>query len=119
MHLEIHYKSNVSPVLEGGTMPIADHVENEKKVRTSINVPAPLYEEVRSFVEKRVSPAESLNSFIVAAILAYVKLIRRKQIDAQFAAMAEDSDYQKEAKLIAEEFTQSDWEAFETVERDS
>jgi hypothetical protein len=32
--------------------------------------------------------------------------------------MAEDADYQKEAKLIAEEFGQSDWEAFELIERE-
>jgi hypothetical protein len=90
-----------------------------KKVRTSVSIPEPLYEEARSLVDKRVSPADSINSFVVAAILAYVKLIRRRQIDAQFAAMAEDSDYQKETRLIAEEFSQSDWEAFQSVEQDS
>jgi hypothetical protein len=59
-----------------------------------------------------------LNSFFVAAVHAYVKLIRRKQIDARFAAMAEDRDYQEEAKLISVEFSQSDWEAFERIEKD-
>ncbi len=43
---------------------------------------------------------------------------RRKQIDAAFAGIAEDADYQKEAKLIAEEFSQSDWEALEISEKD-
>lgn len=95
------------------------HVVKVKKVRTSVSIPEPLYEEARSLVDKRVSPADSINSFVVAAILAYVKLIRRRQIDAQFAAMAEDSDYQKETRLIAEEFSQSDWEAFQSVEQDS
>ncbi len=98
-------------------MPVAKHVE--KKVRTSVSLPEPLYQEARSCVDKGVSPADSINSFFVAAILAYVKLIKRKQIDAKFAAMAADSDYQKEAKLIAEEFSQSDWEAFESVEKDA
>jgi hypothetical protein len=36
----------------------------------------------------------------------------RQQIDAAFAGMATDADYQQEAKLIAEEFAYSDWEAF-------
>ena len=97
-------------------MPIAERVE--KKVRTTVSLPESLYEEARSFVIKKVSPAESLNSFFVAAVHAYIKLIRRKQIDAKFAAMAEDSDYREEAKLISEEFSQSDWEAFERVEMD-
>jgi hypothetical protein len=91
----------------------------EKKVRTSVSLPEPLYHEARSCVDKGVSSADSINSFFVAAIRAYVKLIKRKQIDAKFAAMAEDSDYQKEARLIAEEFSQSDWEAFESVEKDA
>lgn len=98
-------------------MPVADHVE--KKVRTSVSLPEPLYQEARSCVDEGVSPADSINSFFVAAIRAYVKLIKRKQIDAKFAAMAEDSQYQKQAKLIAEEFSQSDWEAFDSVEKDS
>jgi hypothetical protein len=42
-----------------------------------------------------------------------MKLSNRKQTDATFARMAEDAGYQKEAKLVAEEFSQSDWEAFE------
>ncbi len=70
-------------------------------------------------MECLVSPSDSINSFFVAAILAYVKFIKRKQIDVKFAGMSEDSDYQKESKLISEEFSQSDWEAFERVEKDA
>jgi hypothetical protein len=115
----MHFTRGVSTggVFGGSSMPVAEHVE--KKVRTSVSLPEPLYQEARSCVDKGVSPADSINSFIVAAILAYVKLIKRKQIDAKFAAMAEDSDYQKQAKLITEEFSQSDWEAFESVEKDA
>lgn len=97
-------------------MPVAERLE--KKVRTTVSLPESLYEEARSFVNKKVSPAESLNSFFVAAVHAYVKLIRRKQIDARFAGMAEDSGYQEEARVISEEFSQSDWEAFERIEKD-
>ena len=97
-------------------MPVAERVE--KKVRTTVSLPESLFEEARTFVRERVGPAETMNSFFVAAVHAYVKLIRRKQIDAKFSTMAEDRDYQKEAKLISEEFSQSDWEAFERVEKD-
>jgi len=48
----------------------------------------------------------------VAAIRTYLKMHERQQIDAAFAGMATDADYQQEAKLIAEEFAYSDWEAF-------
>jgi len=45
-----------------------------------------------------------------------LKMRRRKEIDAAFAGMAEDADYQKEAKLIAEEFAHRDWEALRLKE---
>ena len=89
------------------------------RVRATVRMPRPLYDEARDFVEKEVSPANNINDFFVAAICAYVKLLRRKQIDAAFGRMAEDVNYQREAMLISEEFSQSDWEAFEIVERDS
>ncbi len=89
-----------------------------KKVRTTVRLPQPLYDAAREFVQKDVSSAETINDFFVAAICAYVKMWKRKQIDAAFAGMAEDADYQKEAKLIAEEFSASDWEALEITERD-
>jgi hypothetical protein len=49
-------------------------------------------------------------------ITAYLKMYKRRQIDAMFAHMAEDADYQKEASLLAEEFAQSDWEALQLGE---
>lgn len=88
-----------------------------RKVRTTVRLPRPLYDEARKFVDK--SPAENINDFFVTAICAYVKLLRRKQIDAEFAKMAEDVNYQTEARLIDEEFSQSDWEALELGERDA
>jgi len=89
-----------------------------KRVRATVRLPRPLYEEARKYVDRELVPAENINDFFVAAIYAYVKLVRRRQIDADFARMAEDADYQKEAKLIAEEFSPSDWEAFELTERE-
>jgi len=91
---------------------------SEKKVRTTVTLPKKVYDEARSCVDKNVGPAETIGAFFTAAIVAYLKLLRRKQIDAKFALMAEDSEYQKHAKLISEEFSQSDWEAFESVEKD-
>lgn len=96
-------------------MPLSERTE---RVRTTVRLPRSLYEEARKLVERELVSAETINDFFVAAILAYVKLLRRKQMDADFARMAEDADYQKEARLIAEEFSTSDWETFQMAEKD-
>jgi len=90
-----------------------------ERVRATVRMPRLLYNEARDFVEKEVSPAENINDFFVAAICAYVNLLKRKQIDARFSKMADDVNYQKEAMLISEEFSESDWETLELVERES
>jgi ribosomal silencing factor RsfS len=82
-------------------------------------LPRPVYEEAKRIVEKEkggAGPVVSMNDLIVLAIRAYVKTYKRRQIDAMFAHMAEDADYQKEAKLLAEEFSESDWEALQIGE---
>lgn len=99
---------------EGGSMPAV--ISSAKRVRTTVRLPRPLYDEARKFVD--CSPAENINDFFVTAICNYVKMLRRKQIDAAFAGMAEDADYLKESKLIEEDFSPSDWEAFEISEKD-
>ncbi|HEY5175049.1 MAG TPA: hypothetical protein VII95_05735 [Terriglobales bacterium] len=93
----------------------------KKETRTTtVRLPRPVYDQVRSVVEKEkgISGSASLNDFFVAAIKAYLRMYRRHQIDAAFAGMAEDTAYQKEAKLIAEEFEHSDWEALRLEEKD-
>jgi len=90
----------------------------KKRVRTTVRMPVKLYDEARKFVDRDLVSADNINDFFVAAICAYVKLLHRKQIDAKFAKMAEDVDYQKDAKLIDEEFGPADWEAFELTERE-
>jgi hypothetical protein len=79
---------------------------------TTLRLPRPVYDQAKSFVDsERAATRVTLNEFFVAAIQAYLKLYRRRQIDAAFASMAEDANYQKEARLLAEEFEESDWEA--------
>ncbi len=95
-------------------MPVS--ATTSEKVRTTVRLPRPLYDEARRIIER--DETETINDFFVAAICTYVKLLRRKQIDAAFSRMAEDVHYQEEAKLIDEEFAQSDWDAFELGEKD-
>lgn len=90
-----------------------------RRIRTTVRLPRPLYEQARKFVDRNLVSADNINDFFVAAISAYVKLLERKEIDARFAKIADDADFQREAKLIAEEFGQSDWESFELAERET
>jgi hypothetical protein len=78
------------------------------RVRATVRLPRLLYDEVRSFVAKGRSSSGSLNDFFLASVRAYVSLLKRRQIDADFAGMAGDADFQKEAALIAGEFSPSD-----------
>ena len=94
-------------------MPVMEHPE---KVRTTVRVPKPLYEEAQQFVQRQDNALSTINDFVIAAIWAYVKLMKRKQIDAAFARISEDADYQKQASLIAEEFSQSDWDTLASLD---
>lgn len=93
---------------------MAPAIASRETRATTVRIPRPVYDQAKHFVDsERTNSATfvSLNDFFVTAIQAYVKLYRRRLIDASFVAMAEDADYQKEARLLAEEFEDSDWEA--------
>jgi len=83
------------------------------RVQTTIRLPRGLYEKAKSLVGERDLDVGTLNELVVAALSAYITMARRRQIDQAFAAMAEDTDYQKEARMIAADFEESDWEALE------
>ncbi|HMD97792.1 MAG TPA: hypothetical protein VKM93_10755 [Terriglobia bacterium] len=85
------------------------------KVQKTVRIPKRLYEEAEQLV-RRSSRRESINEFIVKSMRLRASLLRRKEIDAQFALMASDSRYQKQAQSIAEEFEYSDWESLKTME---
>jgi len=89
---------------------------------TTVRLPRPVYEQAKWVVDKEkkggTGSVVSLNDLIVLAITSYLKMYKRRQIDAAFALMAEDAEYQKEASLLAEEFQYSDWEALRIGEGD-
>ena len=77
-------------------------------------MPCSVYEQAKQFasVSRPETAGElSLNDFFVASITAYVALLRRREIDAAFAVMGKDADYQKDAELLLEAFRDSDGEA--------
>ena len=93
--------------------------ERSDKIQTTVRLPRTLYEQARWLIKRNVSSAASINDFVIAALTSYVKMLKRKQIDAAFAGMAEDADYQKEAQRIVEGFAESDWEALQIAEKDT
>ena|SRR5947209_4722768 len=90
---------------------------------TTVRLPRPVYEQAKCVVDKErreggAGSNISLNDLFVTAIKAYLRMLKRRQIDAAFACMSEDADYQKEATLLAEEFEYSDWEALRLGEEE-
>jgi hypothetical protein len=82
---------------------------------TTVRLPVRLYEEVRDLAERENERGSrrwvSVNDVIVTAMAAYVKMRKRRQIDAAFEGMADDPAYQQGALRLAEDFEASDWEA--------
>jgi hypothetical protein len=82
----------------------------KRSLQTTLRLPDSLYQRARRLVveDKHV---DSMNDLIITALSAYLKALDRKMIDRAFAAMADDTEYQSEAKRIAREFAESDAEA--------
>jgi hypothetical protein len=89
----------------------------KKRVRTTVRLPRPLYDQAKNLVDKEIVTSGNINDFFVTAIGAYVEMLRRKQIDDDFARMAHDEHYQSVSKQLDREFAFSDWEALEIADR--
>src|SRR5580693_9883036 len=79
---------------------------------TTLRVPKYIYERARQVVSR--SEAASFNEFVVQAIEEKVRRLTEAEIDAAFAQMAHDTNYQSSSIALSREFEKSDWEAFET-----
>lgn len=82
-------------------------------VRTTVVLPAELLAAADRAV--REGKARSRNELLASALRRELAGRRRAEIDAAFAAMAEDAEYLAEA--LAEEFAVADWEALRAGER--
>ena len=81
-----------------------------KTVRTTLTLPVDLVNRSQHFIDEGAAP--SRNALIVAAVERYLRQLERHEIDRQFDAMAEDKSYQSISRQIADEFTESDWDAW-------
>ena len=79
------------------------------RVRTTVAIAEDVLAAVDSAVQEGL--ANSRNEFLDTALKNQLAASRRAAIDAAFAGMAEDSDYQREAVKIAAEFEVADHES--------
>lgn len=84
--------------------------------RTTIAVP----EELLALADRAVREgrARSRAELLARALRREFAAQRRAAVDAAFARMADDPEYQAGALRVAEEYAIADWEAIRTAERD-
>lgn len=77
--------------------------------RTTLALPDDLLASIDRVVHEGKS--RSRNAFVAEAVRQALVAIENAEIDAAFAAMATDDEYQREALRIAGEFEHASWEA--------
>ncbi len=92
-------------------------ISTEGRFRTTVDIPRHLWERVRRAIKN--SEVKSQNAFIVRALERYLEELEEALIDEEFARMKSDEKYKALNIQMAEEFAQSDWEAFQSNERKS
>ena len=85
-----------------------------KTVRTTAALPVELLKAVDQAVLD--GKAKSRNELLAQALRHELAALERSAIDADFAGMANDEDYHAEARKIAEQFINSDWESLHTIQ---
>jgi Arc/MetJ-type ribon-helix-helix transcriptional regulator len=86
-------------------------------VRTTVTLPVDLVDAADRAV--REGRARSRNDLLVAALRRELADQERADIDAAFAAMADDQELQAESIKLAEESMQAGWEALQLAEADA
>ena len=61
-------------------------------IRTTVTIPTSLLQRGQHFLDKGVVP--NRNALVVTALERFLTELERQEIDRQFAAMVDDSDYQ-------------------------
>ena len=85
---------------------------NKRKQNTTVRIPSQTYERAKKAAHR--AQISSFNEFVIQAVEEKVRRLTEAEIDAAFAGMADDADYQRESVAIAQEFQTSDWEAMKS-----
>ena len=78
-------------------------------VRTTLALPTELLAETDKIVSQ--GKARSRNQFIAQALEHEIAALKRAEIDAALAEMAQDEEYQAEILQMEREFAHASWEA--------
>lgn len=79
-------------------------------VRTTLTLPVDLVKRSQHFIDGGTIP--SRNALIVTALERFLLELERQEIDRQFEAMAEDETYRAINQQMADDFAESDWDAW-------
>ncbi|MGH2412637.1 MAG: ribbon-helix-helix domain-containing protein [Microcystaceae cyanobacterium] len=86
----------------------------KQTVRTTLTLPAELLEATDQAVYQ--GKAKSRNEFVAQALRRELAAMKRAEIDAALAEMAQDPEYQAEVLKMEAEFATASWEAFQIGE---
>ncbi len=88
-----------------------------RTVRTTVTLPADLVREADRAV--REGRARSRNDLLASALRRELAAQERAAIDAAFAALADDVEFQAESVALAEEAVPGGWEALRLAENEA
>lgn len=89
--------------------------ERREYHNTTVRLPRRVYDQTKIAIQ-RAEAASSFNDFVVRAIEEKLHKLTNSEIDAAFAGMASDPDYQRDSVALAEDFARSDGEAWRATE---
>lgn len=85
-----------------------------QNVRTTITLPAQLLAATDKLVSQ--GKAKSRNDFVAQALLHELEALKRAEIDAELAEMAQEPEYQAQVLRMEAEFAAGSWEALQLGE---
>lgn len=88
----------------------------EPTIRTTLSLPSELIEATDSVVNQ--GKAKSRAEFITQAIRHELAALKRAEIDAELAEMAQNPEYQAEVLKMEAEFAPASWEALQLEEKE-
>jgi metal-responsive CopG/Arc/MetJ family transcriptional regulator len=86
-------------------------------IKTQICLPSHLLEATDKAVQQ--GKAKSRDEFIIQAICRELAALKRAEIDAELAEMAQEPDYQAEVLQMEAEFATASWEAWQLAESEA
>jgi metal-responsive CopG/Arc/MetJ family transcriptional regulator len=88
----------------------------QQTVRTTLTLPHELLEAADLAVSQ--GKAKSRNEFVAQALRHELAALRRTEIDAALAEMAQNPEYQAEVLKMEAEFATASWEALQLAQKD-